>query len=162
MVVAKRQDERSTTRNQQLFGLRGGECNPGDGEKKSLNQIMLQKHVIRDSVVGTVTMRRIRRARVRMPAWAREFSLHQKYSHWLWAPEKLQSNMYRVTFPEIRLSGRDVRHLTPSSVDLKNEWSYNSTPHICFQDVDKVYITLKIRNIKTRKCEIWKNHEVCS
>jgi len=34
----------------------GDKCNPGDGEKKSSNQIMLQIHVIRDSVVGIVTM----------------------------------------------------------------------------------------------------------
>ena len=35
----------------------GDKCNPGVGEKKPLNQIMLQIREIRDSVVGIVTER---------------------------------------------------------------------------------------------------------
>jgi len=119
-------------------------------------------HGIQDSVVGIVTMRRVRRFRVPIPVWVRGFFLHQKYSHWFWGPEGLLSNGYRVTFPEIRRSGRDVRHLTTSSVDLKNEWSYTSTPPICFQGVDRVNVTLRIPNIKTRKYQIWKSHKVRS
>jgi hypothetical protein len=125
-------------------------CNPGEGEKKPLNQIMLHIHGIRDSVVGTVTRRRVRRPRIRMKAWARGFFLHQIHSNRLWVPEKLQSNGYRVTFPEIRRSGNDVRHLTPSSVDLKNEWSYISTPPVRFQGVERVNVSLWIPIIKTR------------
>jgi len=136
----------------------GDKCNPGDGEKKSSNQIMLQIHVIRDSVVGIVTMWWVRRARVRMPAWARRFSLHQKYSHRLWAPEKLQSNRYRVTFPEIRLSGRDVRHLAST---LRMNGVIPLLPVYAFKAWTRS-ITLKTPNIKTRKYEIWKNHEECS
>jgi hypothetical protein len=92
----------------------GDKCNPGDGEKKTLNKIRLQIRGIRDSVVGIVTKREVRRSRVQMPACARGLFLHQKYSHRAWGPEKLQSNVYRVTFPRIRRSESDVRHLTPS------------------------------------------------
>jgi hypothetical protein len=67
----------------------GDKCNPGDGEKKHLNEIMLQIHGIRDSAVGTETMQRIRRSRVRMPASEKGFFLHQIYFHRLWATEKL-------------------------------------------------------------------------
>jgi hypothetical protein len=138
----------------------GDKFNPGDGAKKPLDQIMLQIHWILDSLVGIETRRRVGRPRVRIPAWTRGLFLRQKYSHQLWDPEKLQSNRYRVTFPEIRQSGRDVRHLTPSSAGVENEWSYTSTPPVRSQGADKSNVTLRIPNTKTRKYEIFKSPEV--
>ena len=35
-----------------------------------------------------------------------------------------------VSFPGVKLSGSDADHSHPSTPDVKNEWSYTSTPTI--------------------------------
>jgi hypothetical protein len=41
--------------------------------------------------------------------------------------------------------GREVDHLLPSSADVKNEWSYTSTPLICFCHVNRdVIVSLRV------------------
>jgi hypothetical protein len=44
-------------------------------------------------------------------------------------------NRHRGPFPGVKRPGRDVNH-SPSSVEVKNEWSYTSTPIICLHGVD--------------------------
>jgi len=41
-----------------------------------------------------------------------------------------------VNFPEIKQPGRDVDNTPPSSAEIKNEWSYTSTPLICHHGAD--------------------------
>jgi hypothetical protein len=45
-----------------------------------------------------------------------------------WGPSSLLCNGYRVSFPGIKRPGRGVIYPPPSSVELKKEYSYNSTP----------------------------------
>jgi hypothetical protein len=39
--------------------------------------------------------------------------------------------------PGAERQGRELNHSLPSSAEVKNEWSYTSTPSICLHAVDK-------------------------
>ena len=54
-------------------------------------------------------------------------------------PPSLQGNKYRGSFP-----GRDVYHPPPPSAEVKNEWSYNSSPQICLNGVDRDNLYLQV------------------
>jgi hypothetical protein len=47
--------------------------------------------------------------------------------NWLWNPSRLLSNGYQGLFPWL-----EADHSPPSSAELKNEWSYISTPQYAF------------------------------
>jgi hypothetical protein len=55
----------------------------------------------------------------------------------LWGPSSLQGNKYRGSFPGVERPGRDVDHPPPTSAEVKNEWSYTSSPQICLNGVDR-------------------------
>jgi hypothetical protein len=48
-----------------------------------------------------------------------------------WGPSILPSNRYRsVSFPGVKWPGCEGDHLTASSGEVKNAWSYTSTPSV--------------------------------
>ena len=55
----------------------------------------------------------------------------------LWGPPSLLLNGYRVSFPRVKWPLREVNHSPPSSAEVKNKWSYTSTPPICIHGVDR-------------------------
>jgi hypothetical protein len=61
-------------------------------------------------------------------------------------------NGRRTYFPGLKPPGLDVDHSPPSSSEVKNEWSYASTPHIFLQGVNrdlKLYFYLHLGLSKT-------------
>jgi len=49
-----------------------------------------------------------------------------------------------VLSPGLKRLGHVADHLPPSSAKDKNEWSYTSTPHTCFQGVYSNFTFLKV------------------
>ena len=52
-------------------------------------------------------------------------------------PSCLVFDGYKVYFPGVKRPGRETDHLPTSSSEVKNEWSYTSTPPICLHGVDR-------------------------
>ena len=50
--------------------------------------------------------------------------------------------MYHGSFPEVKGSGREVNHSTPSINKVKNEWSYTSTSPIYPHGVERGNFTV--------------------
>jgi len=73
---------------------------------------------------------------VRIPIGTRDFFLNPKRSNRLWAPPSLLFSGYYCHFIGIKWPGRDVNHSPTSCAEIKNEWSYTSTP-IYIQGVDR-------------------------
>jgi len=48
---------------------------------------------------------------------------------------------YNSSFPEVSRAGRVGNHSRPSSVEVKIEWSYTSTPPACRHGVDRETFT---------------------
>ena len=44
-----------------------------------------------------------------------------------------------VLTPGVKRLEREVNHVPSSSAEVKNEWSYTSTPYICLHGVDSLY-----------------------
>ena len=55
----------------------------------------------------------------------------------LWGPSSLLFNGYQGSLPGAKRLGREVSHLPPSNVEVKNEWSYTCSPPIRLHGVDK-------------------------
>ena len=58
------------------------------------------------------------------------------YSHTrpdcFWGPPSLHFNGYRGSISDVKRSERDVDQSRQSSVEVESEWSYTSTPLLCF------------------------------
>ena len=52
------------------------------------------------------------------------------YPDWLWGPPSLLCNGNGIFSLRLKWLGHEADHLAPSSVEVKNEWSYNSIPHM--------------------------------
>lgn len=52
----------------------------------------------------------------------------------LWGPHTLLLSGY-LSFPRVKLLGREFNHLRLSIAEVKNEWSCISTPCVCLHDV---------------------------
>jgi len=76
------------------------------------------------------------------PARGKTFFSSQKRHGRLWGPPSLLLNAYRGYFSWE--SGRGVKWLPPSSAEIKNEWSYTSTPPTCPYRIDRVHFTCYI------------------
>ena len=63
-------------------------------------------------------------------AAVRDFSLHQNVQTGAEGPSKLLYSWCWGTFQVVKRSGREVDRPSPASAELKNEWSYASTPPI--------------------------------
>jgi hypothetical protein len=58
------------------------------------------------------------------------FPLSRKYPDLLWNQTSLLLNEHRRSLQGLKRSGSEVDHLNPSSVEVKNEWSQTSAPHM--------------------------------
>jgi hypothetical protein len=67
---------------------------------------------------------------VRIPAAAWDSSLPSNVQNLLWGPPSLLFSGYRSFLPKIMWPGSEDDHSPPTNADVKNEWSYTSTPHI--------------------------------
>ena len=54
-----------------------------------------------------------------------------------WGPPSLLFNEYRASFPGLRRPGSKVNHLHTCTAQVRNEWSYTSTPPTCLHGVDR-------------------------
>ena len=54
-----------------------------------------------------------------------------------WGPSRLVLNVYWSPFPCGKAVGPEFKHSTASSVKVKHEWSYTSTPLIRFHGRDR-------------------------
>jgi hypothetical protein len=91
--------------------------------------------LFRSLIVGIETRLRVRRSGARIPAGARDFSLLQ-----IGPGAHPASDAYRGYFPEIKRPGYDVEHSPPSNAEVKNKWTYASTP-LHGVDRDNFYYT---------------------
>jgi len=63
--------------------------------------------------------------------------------------------VYRVYNPGVKRPGCGADHSSPSRAEVKNDWSYTSTPPIRLNGVDRDKFTLYVRGLKLRNdCRI--------
>jgi hypothetical protein len=70
----------------------------------------------------------------------------------LLGPPGLLPNGYHGSLPLVKRPGREFDHSPPSSVEVKNEWSYTSTPPICLIYVDRDSFTVALFFTFTGPC----------
>jgi len=46
-------------------------------------------------------------------------------------------NGYQGSFPALKQLGHEINHSPPSSAEVKNDWSYTSTPLVCLCGMDR-------------------------
>jgi hypothetical protein len=71
-------------------------------------------------------------SRVRYPAGAGNFSLHHRVQNGSGAHPASYTMGTRDSFPGVKRPGREADHSPPSSAEVKNAWSYISTPQYAF------------------------------
>jgi hypothetical protein len=71
-------------------------------------------------------------SRVRFPAGAGNFSLHHRVQNNSGAHSASYPMGTRVSFPVVKRPERETDHSPPSSVEVKNAWSYTSTSQYVF------------------------------
>ena len=100
---------------------------------------------------------------VRIPVGTRDF-FHPERSNWLWGPPSNLFNGYYGRFVGIKRPGRFVNHSPKYCAEVKNEWSYTSTPiYIHGVDREKFFVTSILlqrklfsnTNLSRICCEIW-------
>jgi hypothetical protein len=86
----------------------------------------------RDSSVGIALGYGLddRVSRVRFPAGAENFSLHQRVQNGSGAHPASYPMGTRGSFPGVKWPEREADHSPPSTAEVKNAWSYTSTPSI--------------------------------
>ena len=80
------------------------------------SQTVASRHVVVAVVSG--------RPGARIPTGARDFLFSKSRPDFLWGPLSLVFNRYRTYFTGVKRPGREVHHLPPSKVEVKNYWSY--------------------------------------
>jgi hypothetical protein len=73
-----------------------------------------------------------RGSRVRFPAGAGNFSLHHNVQNGSGAHPSSYPMGNRGSFRGVKRPGREADHSPPSSAEVKNAWSYTSTPQYAF------------------------------
>jgi hypothetical protein len=68
--------------------------------------------------------------RVRFPTGAGNFSVHHRVQNGSGTHPGSYSVGTGGTFPGVKRLGREADHSSPSSAEVKNAWSYTSTPPI--------------------------------
>ena len=141
------------TRNWKSFSNRTLEANfwaqnQWSGKLLILQNVVLSKHAILIFSGATVTSLRSGRPRVQIPVQARYFSRLRIVR----TVSVAHSTLYSVSTKALSWwsSGRrpEVEHSPPSSAVVKKEWSYASTPPMCFHDVDGEFFSGKITKFK--------------
>ena len=61
-------------------------------------------------------------------------------SHRFWSPSTLLFNGYRGSFMGVKRTGSEFNNKSSSGAEVKNEWSYTSTPSVCLSGQGKVYV----------------------
>jgi hypothetical protein len=84
----------------------------------------------RDSSVGIALGYGLddRGSRVRFPAGTGNFSLHYRVQNGSEAHPASYPMGTRGSFPGVKRPGREADHSPPISAEIKNAWSYTSTP----------------------------------
>ena len=54
-------------------------------------------------------------------------------------------NRYGKIFPAVKSPGCEADHSLPSSMKVKNEWSYNSTPNYAFMECRSIHLRTEPR-----------------
>jgi len=94
-------------------------------------------------VVYLATMLRAGQSTVEILVGVREFFLLQNCPDRLWSPCSLLFDGYQDSFPgRVKQPGREVNHSPPSTVEVKNEWSFTSASPICHCGVDREDFTI--------------------
>jgi len=62
---------------------------------------------------------------------SKKFSSSPKCSGWLWGPHRQVFKEFWDSFLKVKLSVRELHHLSPSSAEVKNEWIYAAIPSTC-------------------------------
>ena len=78
-------------------------------------------------VVAIMTRLRAGRSGIRIPVRERDF-LYSKCLNLLRDSSSLLLNLHRNCLSGVKRPERDVNHSPPSGVEVKNGWSYTSTP----------------------------------
>jgi hypothetical protein len=63
---------------------------------------------------------------------AEDHTLFSAMPDWPWGQRSPQFNGYRVSFLGVKRQRCEVDHSPPSSAEVRNEWSYTSTPPYIF------------------------------
>jgi len=85
-----------------------------------------------------VTVLRAGQSTVEILVGVREFFLLQNCPDRLWSPCSLLFNGYQGSFVgRVKQPGREINHLPPSTVEVKNEWSYTSSSPIYHCGMDR-------------------------
>jgi hypothetical protein len=105
----------------------------------------------RDSSVGIALGYGLddRGSRVRFPAEAGNFSQHRVQNGSVVHPASCPIGTGGLFPLGVKLPGREIDHSLPSSAEVKNEWSYTSTPQYAF---------MAWCSIKARVENIWSRH----
>jgi len=97
----------------------------------------------RSCIIYLATMLLAEQFTVEILVGVREFSLLQNCPDRLWSPCSLLFNGHQGSFPgRVKQPRREVNHLPPSTVEVKNEWSYTSASPICHHGVDRKDFTI--------------------
>jgi hypothetical protein len=75
---------------------------------------------------------------------AQEDFLSPKYRSHLTGPRSLLFNGYQSALPAVYLARYEVDHLPSSSVEVRNECSYTSTPPVCLYNTENDNFTLPV------------------
>jgi hypothetical protein len=110
------------------LGLMSYVWNPFNNNNKFFVYYITQD---RSSAVGIATTLRAGRTGVQIPGGPDR----------LLCPLSLLLNGYSTPFPEVKRTGRESNHLPASSAEVKNEWSYTSSPPICLHGVHRENFT---------------------
>jgi hypothetical protein len=88
-----------------------------------------------NSVLGTATRYSLRPGRfgVQTPVGAKRLRLLHSRPYRPYGPPSLLCNGYRGSFPRVKRPERGVDHPPPSSAQVKNVYSYTSTPSLWLQ-----------------------------
>jgi hypothetical protein len=74
--------------------------------------------------------------KVAYPGRGKTFCSSPKSPDWPWGPPNLLFNGNQGSFLEIKQSVCETDHSSPTSTEVKNEWSYTPSSFICFDGVN--------------------------
>ena len=125
---------------------------PQTFNQEKLNFKMLRGVLSRDSSVGIVTRIRDGRSGFRISAMAKDL-FFSKTSRPAVGPTQPPTKWVPGIFPGVKRLGREI-DITPSSAEVKNGWSYNSTLPIFLHGVYRNNFTLAFTftRLDARKC----------